>query len=151
MVKAQLERSGNTAKFYLRTHFQTEHEISVEKNDDELFRLSGTAINEVTTYEGLILDIDKKFFRAFISTERTLEDSGILSPENWTDADRHCYITEFYPLDMEGQEHKWLISKHPIKDANHLFINIDILDGFHNVIRRCRVSPFTGAYKWLTL
>ena len=111
--------------------------------------MGGTAVNEVVCYEGLLLDYDTITFRAF-APNGVLEGVGVLSPEGWDNpADRHCYVTEYYPLDMEGNEPCWFISRQPIVDAHHLFVNLDVIDGGLNLIRRYRVSPFLGTYKMM--
>ena len=151
MVKASFEHEGDQGLLTVNTHFDQVVEVVCTKHLDESFRLGGTAINEVTTYEGLILKLPASpplaRFRAFRTLENFFEDTGTMSPESWDAADLHCYITEYYPLDMEGQTAGWFISKRPIVDANHLFVNLDILDGGGNVVKRYRVSPFTGQHK----
>jgi hypothetical protein len=142
------EQEGDVGVLTLVTHFGVTHEIRCEKTPDEAFRIGGTAISESVSYEGLILSIPTEIvpFRAFRSHDY-FEGVGVLSPEIWTDADRHCFITEYYPLDIEGQSPGWLVSKHPILNPNPLFVNVDILDGGGNIMKRYRVSTFFGTYK----
>jgi len=151
MVKATFEHDGNSGRLKVITHFDQVVELAVDKQDDETFRLGGTAINDVAVHEGLILKLSESpedvRFKAFYDRDRTFEDVGVLSVEAWSVADLHCYVTEYYPLDMEGNRPGWFISKSPIQDANYLFVNLDILDGGGNTVRRFRVSPFTGEYK----
>ena len=154
MVTAKFEHDGNVGTLYIKTHFGLERYIRCEKSDDESFRLGGTGSNSVIVYEGLIThlpghheDPDLCSFKAFRTTEETFEGEGTLSSESWSPADLHCYITEYYPLDMEGKHHEWFVTKRPLKDANYLFVNLDVLDGGGNIIRRYRISPFTGEYK----
>jgi hypothetical protein len=45
---------------------------------------------------------------------------------------------------MEGKAPGWFISKKPINQAHYLFANLDVLDGGGNLVKRYRVSPFTG-------
>lgn len=146
MVKARFEYEGNNGLLSVNTHFDRSVEIACTKSSDEIFRLGGTAVSDVATYEGVILSLaqENSLFRAFRTEDKYFEDMGLLSSEVWTEADLHCFVTEYYPLNMEGQRPGWLISKKPIIDANHLFINLDVLDGGNNVIKRYRVSPFTG-------
>jgi len=154
MVTAKFEHDGNVGTLFIKTHFGQERHIQCEKSDGEIFRLGGTGSNQVMVYEGLIThlpghheDPDLCRFKAFRTPEDTFEGEAILSPERWSIADLHCYITEYYPLDMEGQSHGWFVSKEPIKDPNYLFVNLDVLDGGGNLMRRYRISPFTGEYK----
>jgi hypothetical protein len=151
MVKASFEHEGNSGLLTVETHFNKTIEIACEKRDDEKFRLGGTAINEVIVYEGFLLRLPEdplhSHFRAFRSEEIHFESTGVLSPEEWDVADLHCYVTEYYSLDMEGQAPGWFISKAPISDSHYLFVNMDITDGGGNVVKRYRISPFTGEYK----
>lgn len=151
MVKAIFEHEANIGLLKLTTHFGQNVVIRCLKCDDESFRLGGTAVNEVIAYEGVVLKLPHESnsvdFRAFRSEDISFESNGILSDEDWTEADLHCWITEYYDIHMEGKPPGWFVSKNPIKDAHYLFINLDILDGGGNILRRYRVSPFTGEYK----
>lgn len=150
MVKASFEHDGDTGTLSVTTHFDRTVKIACDKRSDESFRLGGTAVHTVVTYEGLVLQPSDTpvyaYFRAFRTPEDYFDSVGVLSSEQWPDDDRHCYVTEYYPLDMEGKRPNWFISRRPIQNANHLFINLDILDGGGNVMRRFRVSSFTGEH-----
>lgn len=146
MVIASFEHEGNLGSLKVVTHFDSTHVIACEKRDGELFRLGGTAVNEVAVFEGVLLNLPLSTFRAFAANERTFEGKGVLSPENWSDADLHCYVHEYYPLDMEGQEPTWFIATRPLQNAHHIFVNLDVLDGGGNLLKRYRVSPFTGEH-----
>jgi hypothetical protein len=146
VVTASFEHEGNVGTLTVLTHFDTTHVISCTKHDGEFFRLGGTAVNEVAIYEGVILNLPLSTFRAFVSKDHIVEGRGVLSPENWSDADLHCYVHEHYPLDMEGKTPEWLIASRPLQNAHHIFVNLDVLDGGGNLIKRYRVSPFTGEY-----
>lgn len=148
MVKATFEYIDNQGIVTLLTHFGHCVDIKCQKNDGEIFRLGGTAINNVICYEGVILNLMPIHipFRAFYNENSFFESVGVLSSEKWNKSDLHCYVTEYYPLNMEDKKHEWFISKKPIKDANHLFVNLDILDGGNNIIKRYRISPFTGQH-----
>lgn len=145
---ANFEYDGNVGTLFIKTHFGKEFSIRCEKSDDEIFRLGGTAAHEVMMYEGLIMKLNNPVcqFRAFRTLEEYFEDAAYLSPEPWDEGDLHCYVTEYYTIRMEGKSHQWLVSKFPIQDANYIFVNLDILDGGANLIKRYRVSPFTGEY-----
>lgn len=149
MVNAIFEHEGNTGLLKVTTHFDYSVEIPCYKHSDESFRLGGTAVHDLVVYEGVILDLSSPLvhFRAFRNEENFFEDRGHLSPENWSDANLHCFVTEYYTLDMEGKRPEWFVSQRPLKEANRLFINLDVLDGGGNVIKRYRVSPFTGEYR----
>lgn len=151
MVEVNFEYEGNAGLLKMTTHFGKLVTIACEKHTEECFRLGGTAINEVMAYEG-ILDFKSSkalplvSFKAFRTPSETFEGVAILSDEEWSEADRHCYLTEHYELEMENKPHSWFASKNPIKDANYLFINLDVLDGGGNLMKRYRVSPFTGEH-----
>lgn len=143
MVIASFEHEGNAGLLNIVTHFGASRLINCDKHDGESFRLGGTAVNEVAIFEGVILNLPLSAFRAYTSY-CVIEDKGVLSPEEWTDADLHCYVHEYYPLDMEGKSPGWFIASRPLQNAHHIFVNLDVLDGGGNVIKRYRVSPFTG-------
>lgn len=151
MVQANFEHEGNDGLLVLTTHFDQTIKIACNKRDDETFRLGGTAVNEVVVYEGLVLKFHSNptiaHFRAFRSEEVYFDATGTLSNEEWSEADRHCWVTEYYDLEMEGKPPGWFISKNPIKDAHYLFVNLDVVDGGGNVVKRYRVSPFTGEHR----
>jgi hypothetical protein len=152
MIEATFEQEGDVGVLAITTHFNTNHEIRCTKSSGETFRVGGTAISEVMQIEGLLLSTpsagqSQAPFRAFKKADEYFEDEGELSSEDWTDdADRHCYVIEHYPLDMEGRKPKWLISRHPISEAHNLFVNVDVLDGGGNILKRYRISTFTGEY-----
>jgi len=151
MIKASFEHDGDIGTLSVTTHFNRVVKIACEKQTNESFRLGGTAVNTVVVYEGVILDIPclppLARFRAFRTSEDYFDSIGIISDEVWPEDDRHCYVTEYYTLDMEDKKPDWFISRKPIQDANYLFVNLDVLDGGGNVIRRFRVSSFTGEHR----
>lgn len=149
MVKANFTHENNDGVLELITHFNELIKIPINKTSDEIFRLGGTAINSVLVVEGILLSEDFKSpvkFRGFKNNE-SFDAIGILSPEKWYASDRHCFATEYYDLYMEGNRPEWFISKQPIINPMHLFINLDIIDGGGNILTRYRVSPFTGKYR----
>ena len=147
MTKAIFEHDGDTGRLCVITHFKEKIEIPCKKNTGELFRLGGTAVNQIQVYEGLVLNLETGLFRGFYNSEEYFEGTGLLSSEQWDNADTHCFITEFYDLNVEGKKPGWFISKNPIKEPNRVFINLDVLDGGGNPVKRYRVSPFTGKYR----
>lgn len=151
MSIATFECNGDEGMLYVRTYFDEEHAILCHKGSDETFRLGGTAVNEVLSYEGIVLDYRQKTFRAFTSPTLFFDGEGTLSPEGWENpADTHCYITEYYDLEIEGKSPGWIVSRGPIQAAPgpfQVFVNLDILDGGGNIMKRYRVSPLTGEYR----
>lgn len=150
MVKASFEHEGDRGLLTVVTHFGTKHEIVCTKEPDQLFRLGGSAVSEVTVLEGLVIDPERGSFRAFLPKppHDSFEGIGTLSPESWaTGASRHCWVTEYYDLEMEEKKPGWLITRNPLKEANHIFVNLDVIDGGENIVKRYRVSPFFGDYR----
>ena len=150
MAKTHFEHNGNNGTLSLVTHFGEQFHISCSKKTDEQFRMGGTAVDDVLVYEAILLSPEGKF-RAFKSSksEDFFEGECLVSPEYWPENDSHGYITEYYPLDMEGTSSGWFISRKPIEGANCIFINIDVIDGGGNIMKRYRISPFTGDFKIL--
>jgi hypothetical protein len=147
MVDATFTQEGDTGVLTVITHFGTKHDIDCVKKPGEAFRVGGSAINEIAYFEGCLLETpgcDQKTasFRAFKTPTNTFEGTGVLSSEDWPD--RHCWVTEYYDLKMEGQNAGWVLSREPIPDANHIFVNVDVLDGGGNIMKRYRVSAFFG-------
>jgi len=150
MIDISFEYEGNGGVLALTSHFGTRHTILCDKTDDGIFRLGGTAVNEVSQYEGLVTDSSTGSFRAFLPTppHPHFEGVGTLSPEGWaTGPDRHCWITEYYNLDIEGGEPGWIISRNKIDSASQIFVNVDVIDGGGNMLKRYRICPFFGDYR----
>jgi hypothetical protein len=60
---------------------------------------------------------------------------------------RQAYVTEYYPLDMEGNRPRPFVSASKPSKPEVLFINVDCLDGGENVMTRYRIDTYTGQYK----
>ena len=149
MVSVDFEHYGdNVGKLIIVTHFGHRYMITCTKGQDEIFRLGGTAINAVSTYEGIVLDIQPSgaLFRAYDTSEHYFETIGVLAPQGFKN-NEHGYITEYYDLNAEEKTSNWIITREPLVDNNLLFINVDILDGGGNIIKRYRASPFFEEYK----
>jgi len=65
--------------------------------------------------------------------------------------DKEKFIVEYYDINMETSQPKLLILDHQPTNINLLFINIDIIDGGGNIMRRYRVDPWFGDYKEINL
>jgi hypothetical protein len=156
MEKPTFEQEGNDGVLVFVSHFGQEHRIRFKKTENEVFRVGGTAVSEVVALEGLVLVAPKSGeakarFRAFRTASQFFEADGVLSPEGWqTPEDLHCYVTEYYPLDVEGSNPSWLISRRILEQPNFVYINVDVLDGGENLLRRYRVSPFFGEVREMT-
>ena len=153
MQDPTFEQEGSEGVLAFVSHFGKQHRIRFQKTENEVFRIGGTAVTEVMSVEGLVLGTPKSgqtkaTFRAFRTPSDFFEAEGTLSPEGWeTPEDLHCYVIEYYPLDIEGSTPGWLISRRVIEQPNFIFINVDVLDGGGNLLKRYRVSPFFGDIK----
>lgn len=139
MAKAFLEFNGDHAILKLHTHLDTYCDIECHKEPHQTFRLGGTACDSpLDCYPCQLISITGDFEvpNKFIGT-------GILSckPEDVE------YCLEYYDLDMEGKPPGWLLLKEPIYSVNQIFVNVDCIDGGGNVVKRYRISPFTGHFK----
>jgi hypothetical protein len=142
------EAEGDVGTLTVQTHFGHVYQVTCEKDEDESFRLGGTAVSELSIYEGFLLKtptLDSKTgnFKAFKTEQLTFEGEGVLSPEDWQDeGNRHCFISEYYPLDIEGKKPGWLVTKRPMSNTNAIYVNVDVLDGGGNLVKRYRCSMF---------
>jgi hypothetical protein len=153
MNTANFEYTGNTGILSLTTHFGKRHHIACCKDNDEMFRLGGTAVDAIYVYEAILLSVPDSLeqegeFRAFRSKRPGdhFDGRGLVSPDAWDPSDRHGYVTEYYPLDMEGKPPGWFFSRELIDEAQCIFVNLDVLDGGGNIVKRYRVSPYTGEF-----
>ena len=151
MPSATLERDGNQANLILITHFHQRIVLSFQKEESQIFRLGGTAIDSVLFFEGIVLgkiSSNQVKVRLFKSEKNYIDCLANLPSIDWDfESDRHCYLYEYYSLDMEGKSSEWIATPFQIQDANLLFINLDFIDGGSNIIKRYRISPFYGTYK----
>jgi|APGre2960657373_1045057.scaffolds.fasta_scaffold43407_2 hypothetical protein len=144
------EVSKDCGKVFVNSYFGQEYFIDVTKPEDAIFRIGGTAVNEVASYEGVILSTlpnNKCRVRAFKNETEYFETEAILSPDNWQDDDLHCWIYEYYELDMEGRTPSWIASKNKLNKVDCIFINLDILNKSDEILKRYRISPFYRAHK----
>lgn len=148
MLSAHIEHDNyNAGTLFLTTYFGNKFTIPLNKDINEVFRLGGTAVDALCSYEGIILSINDSgaVFRAYRDLDHFFETDAVLAPQGFVKHD-HGYISEYYDIDVEGKVPGWIVTKEPVKD-NLIFINVDILDGGGNTISRYRVSPFFGNYK----
>lgn len=61
--------------------------------------------------------------------------------------DKKQYAVEYYNIHMETEPPQWIIVSAVPENARLLFINVDILDGGGNIMRRYRIDPWFGNYK----
>lgn len=144
------ENSKNTGVVHMQTYFNEQYSVEVEKPLSANFKFGGTAVNEVAVFEGLILEFlqdNKCKFRAYKPDGSLFEGIAEVSPEKWTDDDMHCWVLEYYDLEMEGKPVSWLACKNKLSKIDCIFINLDIVDEFSSIIKRYRMSPFFCNYR----
>jgi hypothetical protein len=148
---ARFEENNNSGTVHITTYFNSQYSVDVVKDNNELtFKMGGTGVNEVAIFEAIILeylDKDKCKFRAFKNDYDYFEGIAELSPEEWNNGDMHCYILEYYSLDIEGNQASWIACKNSPKKLDCIFINLDIVDKENKVCKRYRCSPFFSKYK----
>lgn len=144
MHEAKLEHDGNDAVLKLTTHFGDPVSIKCSKTDAQSFRLSFTGANEILVGCGLakevydsvvVVEIQGREFRA----ERLSEDEFVVG--------QPVFVTEYYGLYMERDKPSFVASLQPIQEPRLLFVNVDLLDGGGNLMKRYRVSPYNGSYR----
>lgn len=146
MHKASLECDGNTAVLNLVTHFGQSVCVQCKKTDAEAFLLTYTGVNEICIAQGIVecvfdscvgIKVDGREIRAL----RVNDDKFVVGQLAW--------VTEHYHLYMEHDKPTWMATLAPLDDARTLFVNVDCVDGGGNLMKRYRVSPFTGSWRIL--
>lgn len=61
------------------------------------------------------------------------------------------FAIEYYSINIEIEQPQWIIVDQVPENVRLLFINVDILDGGGNVMRRYRIDPWFGSYKEMSL
>lgn len=148
------EISKNTGVVHMQTYFNEQYSVKVEKPESASFKLGGTAVNEIAIFEGLILDFlpnNKCRFRAYKTDSLFFEGIAEVSPEKWSDDDTHCWVLEYYDLEMEGKPVSWLACKNKLSKIDCIFINLDIVDASNKISNRYRISPFFCSHKIVKL
>lgn len=147
MPKVELSTDGNQAVLHLETHFGKHCRIDCHKEDHHTFRLSRTAVNEVLQLNGVFYCWHKEQpDHAFFENEMGFAGEGLVLGDNTFEPGDAVTITEYYPLDVDGNHPEWLVTRSPFRDPELLYVNVDCLDGGGNIIKRYRVSPFTGEH-----
>lgn len=147
MHKANLEYDGDNAILRLELHSGESASISCTKATSQSFRLSFTGANEILVVGGTITAI-RDGMVVIDSGGKELQALTIIPGEYRIG--QNVYATEYYGLDMETESPKFVVSSRPIEEPRLLFVNVDCLDGGGNIIKRYRVSPYTGSFKVIT-
>ncbi len=122
------EEEGNRGVLFLETHFNIRYKIPFEKKNHHIFRVGGTAVNSLVKQS-------VKITKAPVFGDPTLK------------VDDEAIVLEYYPLDMEGKEPQRILVREFTDDMRMLFINVDLIDGGGNLIKRFRVSPYFGTVR----
>jgi hypothetical protein len=146
MQDIRLEHDGNSAVLKFTTHFGQSMSIPCSKKDSESFRLSFTGANEILSCQGIIKTIYDQILVVNVNGQE-IRASRVSNLD--FEVGQHIIVTEYYGLYMEGEKSGFIASHHSISDPRILFINVDCLDGGGNLIKRYRVSPYSGAYRCL--
>lgn len=141
MPKAFLEHNGDSGILHVCTHFNTYHEIPVIKESHQNWRLGGTAVDALDVYPCEIARILDDCNAEIFIPPLNLTTIAVLGPIK---QGSQCYCIEYYDLEMEGKVPGWLVTIDPPVYAKQIFINLDILNEVGDLVRRYRVSTFTG-------
>ena len=145
MASYIFEHEGDRGLLRLTTHDGKSILIECHKHPHHIFKIGGTAADATLTFPGIVQYIseDGQFATIESITSRSMIFHGKLYDKTLKIGDP-AFAIEHYDINMEGKPPTWLIAPAPIEQSNILFINVECLDTGHNLIRRYRVSPFTG-------
>lgn len=122
------------------THLGIEKIIAAYKEPDQQFRLSGTAITDLEVKPGYIIGIWNSFLEVQVPGQTLKVDfeAGEIYQLGET-----IFVYEHYPINAEAIGAKWIASRNFIKEANIVFINVDILkEG--QVKKQLRIDTYFG-------
>jgi hypothetical protein len=143
MASYIFEHEGNRGLLNLTTHDGRSILIECHKDSNQIFKIGGTAADSVLVFPGHIISIDGETATVQSAKSPSLIFSGKLYLPGAKVGDI-AFAIEYYDIHMEGKPPSWLISPAPIEQSHILFINVECLDAGRNLVRRYRVSPFTG-------
>lgn len=141
MFSANLETDGNKAVLRLVTHYGKDVAVSAEKASHQQFRLSYTGVSDIAIYPGAVVKVDRSAVHLECNGQIFIGIRLCNEPIEIGDA---ATAYEHYFLTMEEQRPGLLVTKKDIAEPRMLFINVDCLDGGDNLIKRYRISPYTG-------
>ena len=151
MAHYKFEHDDNRGLLKLITHNGQEKTIECLKEPHQTFRVGGTATNGLMRHSVIMRGINRSEQSA--SAELAVNGAIILVgsiyefPAARLNLNEAAIALEYYPLDMEGKTPSWIFTTKLIEQAEIIFINIDCIDGGNNLIKRYRVSPYTGEFK----
>lgn len=145
MHEAKLEHDGNDAVLKLVTHFGKSVSIKCKKTDTESFRLSFTGANEIAVCQGTITKVFDQVVAVDIGNGREIRADRV--SDDVFEIGQVVWATEYYNMFMEQSAPGFVVSHSSIKEPRLLFVNVDCLDGGGNLMKRYRISPYSGAYR----
>lgn len=139
MLKPDLICHGNTAILNFEDRFNNKIFLNFHKKEEEVFKLTYTALNSIQIYQCSVKAIWKKYIevftpigvlRAFYNKKYQINHGDVL------------YIVEYFPF-KNGL--KWVALREIPNDIRCININVDVL--LNNQLKfRYKVDPFTGEY-----
>lgn len=145
MASYIFEHEGNRGLLKLTTHNGKTLIIECHKADNQIFKIGGTAADAVLTFPGVIQGVSEDRQSA---TLQSAQNPAMIFNGKLYDSELRlgdpAFAIEYYDIHMEGKPPSWLIAPLPIEQSRILFVNVECVDAGHNLIRRYRVSPFTG-------
>jgi hypothetical protein len=151
MAHYKFEHDDNRGLLKFTTHNGQEKTIECLKESHQTFRVGGTATNGLMRHSVIIRSIN----RAEQSASAELATNGAVIlvglpyefPTARLNLNEAAIALEYYTLDIEGKAPSWIFTPKLIDQAEIIFINVDCIDGGNNLIKRYRISPYTGEYK----
>lgn len=151
MLDYSFEHDGDSGRLAVTTHFGDKIVIDCEKEPSQSFRMGATGASNGSP-DGL-QSIPCNVVAVLADHVKIVINNSIqINTPHWKGplkAGDRAYVTEYYPVDIEGKTPTIFASKKPVRDASVIFVNLDCLDGGGNIVKRYRVSPFTGAHRVL--
>ena len=155
MVNYIFEHEDNRGTLTLTTHNCQNKIIDCQKAYTQTFRVGGTASNGLIIHPVTILSIDRT--QNLVTVCLQSNPSIILVGSLYEFPGRQLFVNgtafaiEYYTLDMEGKPPEWLITSAIPDQLEILFVNVDCIDSGLNIVKRYRVSTYTGQCKIMEL
>jgi len=138
MLHTEVQYEGNVAKLSMYDRFGNWREYSFSKRDDEVFRQCYTAIDRITILDAWVIKVCPGFVIL-----RTKDNKPLYSfyGEELEEGQRvHAY--EYFA----NRWFQWVASSKKYRDANCLYVNLDVMDN-NTLVRRLQIDPYSGKTK----
>lgn len=143
MISYSFQQEGETGLLRFINHFGQDKLITSYKQSHEQFRVSLTAINEISHKQAVVESVWDNFLTIIDQDNQYRQVSYI---GNFKSGDP-IYVYEIYDINYVVH---YMASKELIKNAEILFINIENLVA-ENIARQLRISTYTGESKSFVL